>query len=82
MTVVPSGSHARRTAEDPHDGPRRRVGPLAAPDGRLPGAHDLLLMHGAVQLTEYAASPYTLTPLTPYGPREVRDPWFPRGPFG
>ncbi|WP_051710476.1 phosphoribosyl-dephospho-CoA transferase MdcG domain-containing protein [Streptomyces sp. NRRL S-350] len=44
MTVVPSGSHARRTAEDPHGGPRRRVGPLAALDGRLPGAHDLLLM--------------------------------------
>ncbi|MGW7443687.1 phosphoribosyl-dephospho-CoA transferase MdcG domain-containing protein [Kitasatospora sp. NPDC054795] len=44
MTVAHPGSHARRTAEDPHDGPRRRVGPLAALDGRLPGAHDLLLM--------------------------------------
>ncbi|MER7750965.1 phosphoribosyl-dephospho-CoA transferase MdcG domain-containing protein [Kitasatospora sp. NPDC097643] len=45
MTLATSGSLARRTAaEDTHDGPRRRVGPLAALDGRLPGAHDLLLV--------------------------------------
>ncbi|MFJ7277425.1 phosphoribosyl-dephospho-CoA transferase MdcG domain-containing protein [Kitasatospora sp. NPDC098663] len=44
MTVVPSARQARRPAEDPHDGPRRRVGPLAVLDGRLPGTHDLLLM--------------------------------------
>ncbi|MFF1902463.1 phosphoribosyl-dephospho-CoA transferase MdcG domain-containing protein [Kitasatospora sp. NPDC058218] len=39
------GPHARRPApEEHHDGPRRRVGPLAALDGRLPGPHDLLLL--------------------------------------
>ncbi len=34
----------RNSTEELHDGPRRRVGPLAALGGRLPGTHDLLLM--------------------------------------
>ncbi|MFJ9694072.1 phosphoribosyl-dephospho-CoA transferase MdcG domain-containing protein [Kitasatospora sp. NPDC101183] len=45
MTVVPAGSPTQdHHAPDHHDGPRRRVGSMAALDGRLPGAHDLLLM--------------------------------------
>ncbi|MEU9075003.1 phosphoribosyl-dephospho-CoA transferase MdcG domain-containing protein [Kitasatospora sp. NPDC004745] len=44
MTVAHPERPTRRPAEDLHDGPRRRVGPLAALDGRLPGPHDLLLM--------------------------------------
>ncbi|WP_406113660.1 phosphoribosyl-dephospho-CoA transferase MdcG domain-containing protein [Kitasatospora purpeofusca] len=45
---------------------------------RAPLQAELETRHGAVLLTEYAASPFTLTLLTPDGPREVHDPWFPR----
>ncbi|MGA5820725.1 phosphoribosyl-dephospho-CoA transferase MdcG domain-containing protein [Kitasatospora sp. NPDC094028] len=47
----------------------------------VPVQAELVTRHGAVLLAEYAASPLTVTLLTPYGPREVHDPWFPRGPF-
>ncbi|MER7704309.1 phosphoribosyl-dephospho-CoA transferase MdcG domain-containing protein [Kitasatospora sp. NPDC097605] len=46
---------------------------------RVPVQAELETRHGAVLLAEYAASPLSLTLLTPYGPREVHDPWFPRG---
>ncbi|MFJ4096359.1 phosphoribosyl-dephospho-CoA transferase MdcG domain-containing protein [Kitasatospora sp. NPDC089913] len=45
---------------------------------RVPLQAELETRHGAVQLAEYAASPLTVTLLTPHGPREVHDPWFPR----
>ncbi|MFF7592130.1 phosphoribosyl-dephospho-CoA transferase MdcG domain-containing protein [Kitasatospora purpeofusca] len=45
---------------------------------RVPLQAELETRHGAVQLAEYAAGPFALTLLTPQGPREVRDPWFPR----
>ncbi|WP_195911022.1 phosphoribosyl-dephospho-CoA transferase MdcG domain-containing protein [Streptomyces kaniharaensis] len=47
----------------------------------VPVQAELETRHGAVLLADYAAAPMTLTLLTPYGPREVHDPWFPRGPF-
>ncbi|MGW2251539.1 phosphoribosyl-dephospho-CoA transferase MdcG domain-containing protein [Kitasatospora sp. NPDC001660] len=47
---------------------------------RVPVQAELETRHGAVLLAEYAAAPLTLTLLTPDGPREVHDPWFPRGP--
>ncbi|MEV6972342.1 phosphoribosyl-dephospho-CoA transferase MdcG domain-containing protein [Kitasatospora sp. NPDC093806] len=46
---------------------------------RVPVQAELETRHGAVLLAEYAAAPPTLTLLTPDGPREVHDPWFPRG---
>ncbi|MFD8693873.1 phosphoribosyl-dephospho-CoA transferase MdcG domain-containing protein [Kitasatospora purpeofusca] len=45
---------------------------------RVPIQAELETRHGAVLLAEYAASPLALTLLTPDGPREVHDPWFPR----
>ncbi|MFJ9951181.1 phosphoribosyl-dephospho-CoA transferase MdcG domain-containing protein [Kitasatospora sp. NPDC091207] len=45
----------------------------------VPVQAELETRHGAVLLAEYAASPLSLTLLTPEGPREVHDPWFPRG---
>ncbi|MFD0347575.1 phosphoribosyl-dephospho-CoA transferase MdcG domain-containing protein [Kitasatospora aburaviensis] len=49
--------------------------------GRLPVPvqAELETRYGAVLLAEYAAGAPTLTLLTPDGPREVHDPWFPRG---
>lgn len=47
----------------------------------VPVQAELETRYGAVQLAEYAAGVHTFTLLTPYGPREVQDPWFPRGPF-
>ncbi|GHF62490.1 hypothetical protein GCM10018790_45640 [Kitasatospora xanthocidica] len=47
----------------------------------LPVQAELETRHGSVQLAEYAAGQPALTLLTPYGPREVHDPWFPRGPY-
>ncbi|MFJ8475336.1 phosphoribosyl-dephospho-CoA transferase MdcG domain-containing protein [Kitasatospora sp. NPDC094011] len=48
----------------------------------VPVQAELETRHGAVQLAEYAAGAGVrgLTLLTPDGPREVHDPWFPRGP--
>ncbi|MFI9361649.1 hypothetical protein ACIG5E_11385 [Kitasatospora sp. NPDC053057] len=48
----------------------------------VPVRAELETRYGAVQLAEYAAGVRTFTLLTPYGPREVHDPWFPRGPYG
>ncbi|MEV7778767.1 phosphoribosyl-dephospho-CoA transferase MdcG domain-containing protein [Kitasatospora sp. NPDC088351] len=45
----------------------------------VPVQAELETRHGAVLLAEYAAGPLTLTLLTPDGPREVHDPWFPQG---
>ncbi|MGW2548172.1 hypothetical protein ACWC5I_46795, partial [Kitasatospora sp. NPDC001574] len=45
---------------------------------RVPVQAELETRHGAVLLAEYAAAPPTVTLLTPDGPREVHDPWFPR----
>ncbi|MEV7021940.1 phosphoribosyl-dephospho-CoA transferase MdcG domain-containing protein [Kitasatospora sp. NPDC093558] len=46
---------------------------------RVPVQAELETRHGSVMLAEYAAAPLTLTLLTPEGPREVHDPWFPQG---
>ncbi|CAM5362857.1 hypothetical protein BOQ63_028655 [Streptomyces viridifaciens] len=48
----------------------------------VPVQAELETRYGVVQLAEYAAGVHTFTLLTPYGPREVHDPWFPRGPYG
>ncbi|MFD0279152.1 phosphoribosyl-dephospho-CoA transferase MdcG domain-containing protein [Kitasatospora sp. NPDC127111] len=45
----------------------------------VPVQAELETRYGAVLLAEYAAGPAVLTLLTPDGPREVHDPWFPRG---
>ncbi|MBV6698522.1 hypothetical protein KV557_15525 [Kitasatospora aureofaciens] len=47
----------------------------------VPVQAELETRHGAVLLADYAAAPPALTLLTPDGPREVHDPWFPWGPF-
>ncbi|MFD5465815.1 phosphoribosyl-dephospho-CoA transferase MdcG domain-containing protein [Kitasatospora sp. NPDC127059] len=48
----------------------------------VPVQAELETRYGAVQLTEYAAGVHSFTLLTPDGPREVHDPWFPGGPYG
>ncbi|MER6301380.1 phosphoribosyl-dephospho-CoA transferase MdcG domain-containing protein [Kitasatospora sp. NPDC001539] len=76
-------SPLRLVLRAPHPVSRRDALQLRRALSRLPVPvqAELETRYGAVQLAEYAAGVHTFTLLTPYGPREVHDPWFPRGPY-
>ncbi|MFJ7247798.1 phosphoribosyl-dephospho-CoA transferase MdcG domain-containing protein [Kitasatospora sp. NPDC098652] len=83
VPVVGPLSPLRLVLRTPHPVSRRDALHLRRALSKLPVPvqAELETRYGAVQLAEYAAGPLTVTLLTPYGPREVHDPWFPRGPY-
>ncbi|MER7669223.1 phosphoribosyl-dephospho-CoA transferase MdcG domain-containing protein [Kitasatospora sp. NPDC096128] len=76
-------SPLRLVLRTPHPVSRRDALQLRRALSKLPVPvqAELETRYGAVQLAEYAAQVHTFTLLTPYGPREVHDPWFPGGPL-